>query len=761
MLSRAAILASVLLLAAHPGADVIKSARSGPWSEPATWEGGAVPGAGAKVLVRPGHAVLYDVVSDQALRAVFVGGTLRFATDRSTRLDVGLIKIQAGDACVEDGFSCDVHLQPPAGDAVRPALEVGTQEQPVDAKHTALIRLVYFEGMDKETLPAIISCAGRMEFHGAPMNRTWVKLGATAKAGDAEVTLSEPVTGWKAGDKVILTATKRDESESGTRRPGKRNRRVFTEERTVKAVDGAKVTLDAALEVEHLGAGETRGEIANLSRNVIVESAEPDKMRGHTMYHRHSEGSISYAEFRHLGKENVLGKYSLHFHLLGATMRGASVIGASIWDSGNRWITVHGTNYLVIRDCVGYQSVGHGFFLEDGTEAYNVLDRNLAVQSFKGKKLPKQVLPFDGNEGSGFWWANNLNTFTRNVTVENDRYGYRFEATRTSQMKLTMEILQPDGTRKEVDIRTLPFVRFDDNEAHSDGLYGFNLGEGVDRVGPDAKHPLVIRNLKLWDIHYAFRPEIPSVLVEGLTIIRAVYGIYHPDFNNHVYRRVYIGDTNAEPFNRGHDDENVQYGPFTVDGLVMERCNGTLIQVSQHSPTGKAAAHFRGVEFKENKPYQASYVNTTANGQPKDAPADDLIPYVFHDWYGPGRHAKLLTAQMAEKANDGLEYKDGPAPFVGKKMKSAEAKDIAFPELLTPVDDLPPATVITSVSKGVVRGTTADNGTVKRVLVNGVEAKATAPNFSQWEVTIDAAGKIEAWAEDAAGNVETNRHVRR
>ena len=63
-------------------------------------------------------------------------------------------------------------------------------------------------------------------------------------------------------------------------------------------------------------------------------------------------------------------------------MRGSSVVGASIWDSGNRWITIHGTNYLVVRDCVGYQSVGHGFFLEDGTEVYNVLDRNLAVQAY-------------------------------------------------------------------------------------------------------------------------------------------------------------------------------------------------------------------------------------------------------------------------------------------------------------------------------------------------------------------------------------------
>jgi hypothetical protein len=115
---------------------------------------------------------------------------------------------------------------------------------------------------------------------------------------------------------------------------------------------------------------------------------------------------------------------------------------------------------------------------------------------------------------------------------------------------------------------------------------------------------------------------------------------------------------------------------------------------------------------------------------------------------------------MAGKANDGLTYGDGPAPLAGKNMRSAEARDVAFPELLSPVDDLPPATVITSVSNGVVRGTTSDNGVVKRVLVNGREAKATAPNFLEWEIAIDGTGKVEAWAEDAAGNVESQRHAR-
>src|SRR5262249_41130403 len=254
------------------------------------------------------------------------------------------------------------------------------------------------------------------------------------------------------------------------------------------------------------------------------------------------------------------------YHLAGDTMRGSSVIGASIWDSANRWLTIHGTNYLVVRDCVGYQSVGHGFFLEDGTEVFNVLDRNLAVQAYRGKPLPRQGLPFDHNEGAGYWWPNSLNTFTRNVSCENDRYGYRFEATRDSRFNLTLPIQQPDGSRRRVDIRTLPFVRFEDNEAHCDGLYGFNLGEGVDRVRPDTRHPFVIRRMKIWEIHYAFRPQSPCVLVEDLRIDRSIYGVYHPNYDHHVYRNLTINGSGSEPFNRGHDDVSVQFGPLTVDG---------------------------------------------------------------------------------------------------------------------------------------------------------------------------------------------------
>src|SRR5581483_5068508 len=149
---------------------------------------------------------------------------------------------------------------------------------------------------------AIVCCGGRMDFHGAPLPRTWVKLGAAAAAGDTRVTLAEPVPGWRAGDRVIITATARQIKLQKTYRPSVRDN-TQTEERTLRAVAGATLTLDRPLAFAHLGDGAYRADVANLSRTVVVESADPGGVRGRTVDHRGSAGAISYAEFRHLGKE--------------------------------------------------------------------------------------------------------------------------------------------------------------------------------------------------------------------------------------------------------------------------------------------------------------------------------------------------------------------------------------------------------------------------------------------------------------------------
>lgn len=765
---RTALLSTLLLVsplfAAEPS--IIRSARNGPWSSPESWAGGKVPTDRARVQIRAGHTITYDVKSNQTIRMVHVAGTLTFAHNRDTQLNVGLIRIQTGEECSEHGFDCDAHVEPAPADKAKPALEVGTAVRPIDAKHSAHIRLVYIPGMNKESCPAIVCCGGRMEFHGAAMSRTWVKLGATAKKGDDKVTLAEAVTGWRIGDRILVTATQEAHQFYGSRRPGKDAVKVQTEERKVIAVEGTRLTLDKPLDFVHQGEGEFRGEVANLSRNVVVESADPAGERGHTMYHNGSAGSISYAEFRHLGKEGLLGRYALHYHLCGDTMRGSYVLGASIWDSHNRWLTIHGTDYLVVRDCVGYRSVGHGYFLEDGTEVYNVLDRNLAVQAYEGKKQRGQVFLDDPNDGAGFWWANSLNTFTRNVACENDHYGFRFDATPIvgRAETVTFPVRQPDGSRKKVDIRTLPFVRFEDNEAHCDGRYGFNLGAGVERIGPDHRHPFIIRNTKIWEVHIAYAPSSPSVLVENMKLSRMVYGVYIPNYDHHVYRNLHMSDANGEPFNRGHDDRSIQYGPLTVDGLTFENVRGNpLIQISDNNPTGKAISHFRNVKVvRRPEKTKDSLVNRGVSPR-MDPTTPHGVPVYLHDWFGPGRHAKVVSTRAKDLFGDGSAYREEPL-LTGNESRVSETRDVDFPRLLDPVDDLPPTTVITHVrqegDKMIVRGITADNGSVKRVVVNGKEARSLGTNFAEWETTLPANGtsKVRAHAEDDAGNIETRGH---
>src|SRR5678815_389980 len=103
-------LALVLTIASAGAAPLVsfdaRSARSGKWSDPRTWAGRMVPRSGDNVQVRAGHAVTYDVNSDIAVRVLHVAGKLTFARDRSTRLNVGLLKVQPGEECSEDGFNC-------------------------------------------------------------------------------------------------------------------------------------------------------------------------------------------------------------------------------------------------------------------------------------------------------------------------------------------------------------------------------------------------------------------------------------------------------------------------------------------------------------------------------------------------------------------------------------------------------------------------------------------------------------------------------
>ncbi|MGK0186579.1 MAG: hypothetical protein ACI9R3_002362 [Verrucomicrobiales bacterium] len=783
----APILFAVAGLQLTANAELIVSARTGNWSEPATWSPEQVPASGDKVHILPGAVVTYDIESEAVLYSIHVAGTLTFARDRNTALNVGNIRVSPDKTGGESPGVDDVkhgHKAPTDNDVA--LLEVGTTTQPLAHPFAARIRLHFIEGMNPDQSPAIsVRPGGRMELHGAAMNRTWEKLGAHTNAGDDVVMLGAQVTGWRVGDEVIVTGGVRDGNED-----------AFVEKHRIAAIDGKQIRLEKALAREHWGEGEFRSEMANLSRNVIVESADPDGVRGHTMFHRHSAGSISYARFAHLGKEGVLGRYSIHFHLAGDTMRGSSIVGVAITDSHNRWVTVHGTHYIVVRDCVGYRSRGHGFFLEDATEVYNVFDRNLAVGATSAKRLPDQALPFDPNDGAGFWWANGKNTFVRNVSTENEEYGYRYDCQKTSRFDCVLPIRQPDGTHVKTDVRTIPIWRFEDNEAHTEGFYGMVVAanggrqpdspiqdekflkriKDIDWTGPDVRHPHTIKNLSIWQAHYAFRPHSPNMLMENIRLDHAAYGIYRPAFENHVYRNLHISHMGAEPFNRGMDDASAQTGKVTVDGLTFGSGYGNrstpLIQISDNNLSGDAETHLRNLKVNRPDEFKDRWPTINRGVGTRVPPMTKGVPIYIHDHFGSGRHAKVVSTAAADLMEDGNDYREAP-PLTADESRVAEVANVEWPTLLEPTDDEPPATVITWPGDGddvapqasgklVVRGTSTDNSGTTRVVINGVEAVDSDYGFHQWSVELSGLApgelKLEAYSEDGAGNREKTAH---
>jgi len=201
------------------------------------------------------------------------------------------------------------------------------------------------------------------------------------------------------------------------------------------------------------------------------------------------------------GQEGRARRYALHYHLVGDTMRGSSVIGASIWDSHNRWLTIHGTNYLVVRDCVGYKSVGHGFFFEDGTEVFNVLDRNLAVGAPR-QGPAKQVLPFRPQRRRRLLVVQQSQHLhaQRRRGQRPVRLPLRGDADQPAQARLPCQ--QADGSFSKVDVRTLPFVRFEATRSiATSACTASTWARASTAFGPDVRHPFIVRDLKIWDVH--------------------------------------------------------------------------------------------------------------------------------------------------------------------------------------------------------------------------------------------------------------------
>jgi cell migration-inducing and hyaluronan-binding protein len=412
-------LVPAVLLAGTFTAAQAADAQATKWSSPATWPNKKVPAAGEKVEIPSGKNVILDV-SPPALGGLTINGKLSFADKSDLTLSTEWIMVHG-------------------------ELEVGTEAKPFTHKATiTLTDNVKDEQMMGMGDRGIMLSGGTLNLHGNRTN-TWTKLSATATAGATSIQVLN-AAGWRAGDEIVLASTDYDPRQA--------------ERRTIAAINGNAITLDKKLDYMHFGKitfdVDERGEVANLTRNIKIQAspdAEQSFFGGHIMAMVTSKMFVEGVELNRMGQNLTLARYPIHWHLVGDA-KGQYIRNASIHDTYNRCVTVHGTNFVRVENNVTYNIVGHCFFLEDGIEHGNEFVKNLAIQikchtskecmptnlgangenlgsnplnratyraeSMSGKDT---LLPSD-NTVAAYWITNPDNTFVDNVAAGSDANGF-------------------------------------------------------------------------------------------------------------------------------------------------------------------------------------------------------------------------------------------------------------------------------------------------------------------------------------------------
>ena len=308
---------------------------------------------------------------------------------------------------------------------------------------------------------------------------SWVRLLGSLKPGEQSLKVDGSVD-WKTGDSIVVTTT--------DYLPGHSEELVITAPPTVTGntttisfanADGVTTGLKwphsgqkydfSTVVPPELGldktSAETRAAVALLSRSIRIVSegdtpvansfteAPGNYFGGHTIVR---QGFRSYqvqgVEFYQLGQGGSIMHYPVHFHMARRTPQPKSpstvpvtfVKDCSIHDSMTRWITLHGTQGVLLARNVGYLSIGHGFYLEDGTETDNKLYSNIGILARAAvdndKQNPRRVpgiltattpklenpdaigvdnFPFysDSNNPAVFWIMNGWNDFEDNMAA--------------------------------------------------------------------------------------------------------------------------------------------------------------------------------------------------------------------------------------------------------------------------------------------------------------------------------------------------------
>ncbi len=409
----------------------IRSAAAGPWSLPATWNPARLPGPGD--IVGIAHTVLFDTTTgDVEVVGIEAGGILRFATGQSTRLEVATLMVLPGGR-----------------------LEIGTPLDPVVPSATAEIvvkdRALNLTSDPDQFGTGLIAIDATVVMHGSTRTPTFVRTAVEPVANHTTVTLSQPANGWTIGDRIFLPDTRQVPTDHWFNA----NWALQMEERTIAGISGDRktLTLSSPLTFGHRGARDASGtptvlpggirllpHVANLTRNVVIRSANPSGTRGHALFTTRTDVRVHYVQFRDMGRTraepldavtNHIGRYPVHIHHVRGPANPTNtgyqfvLLGNVISDSLQWPLAVHGSHFGLIRQNViigGSQLTGAGIAIEDGSETDNLIEENF-VAHIRGDVNPRNSAPgtsdgeTPGSAAECFWAAGFNNRFVNNVAT--------------------------------------------------------------------------------------------------------------------------------------------------------------------------------------------------------------------------------------------------------------------------------------------------------------------------------------------------------
>uniref|UniRef100_A0A7S3SG79 G8 domain-containing protein n=1 Tax=Emiliania huxleyi TaxID=2903 RepID=A0A7S3SG79_EMIHU len=420
-----------------------------PWSEPSSWASGAVPTADECVTIPAGvHVALSGATA--ALAGLHILGTLSFVDGGSEAVELTSNVIEvSGTGRLEVG-SVDAPF-------------LGTATITLDDNNSSECGLTF------RFLTLLARENATLSLHGAPYAPSWTQLASTAVNASQQLSFADAVN-WPAGAEVVVASSDYDPHQAETATLAAS---LFgTTEASLMAPLGHE-HFAAVVGAEHdpTGAGggvDMRAEVGLLTRSVVVRGVpriDPGRYNEAEWNFNEGDGEctisghvilldgaptaeLSWVGFESLGDEGQLGRYPLHFHLLGEEGSRSYVDSCAFVRSHNRFVSIHGTMGVSLLDSVGYDTIGHGFYLEDGTETGNVITGNLGLLTRKAHKdrllnsqqpsFDRQDNPesdeFDANlddpftedlENPATFWVENLNNeIEGNVAAGSEGHGF-------------------------------------------------------------------------------------------------------------------------------------------------------------------------------------------------------------------------------------------------------------------------------------------------------------------------------------------------